>query len=115
MNLRSLAVGCFAVVILTGCRGNPAPVTAQYNFHDGRYLVEVETVGQGVSSQSSHFTEDGQGNVTEEVEIRWGDSKGLRIENGKLTVNGQDRGTLAKGDRIKVDASGKVLVNGVER
>jgi hypothetical protein len=117
MSGRSAVVAGLAAALLAGCgsQSKPVPMSAHYNFDSGRYRIEVVTEGPTGSSINSHFTDDGRGTVDELVEITHGDSLKLRIENGKLTVNGKDRGALAKGDRIKVDAAGRVLVNDVER
>src|SRR5262245_54561908 len=113
----SFVVAFLAAALLAGCSSKLKPVlsSASYNFESGRYLITVETEGPTGSSVKTHFADDGKGKVEELVEITWGDSRELRIENGKLTINGKDRGTLTKGDRIRIDASGRVLVNGAER
>lgn len=115
MSRLMIVASAMALAMLSGCGSKPTPVSAQYNFDSGRYLVEVETDGPTSSAVNSHFTDNGNGKVEELVEITWGNSMKLRIENGKLTVNGKDLGTLTKGDRIKINSAGKLLVNGAER
>jgi hypothetical protein len=117
MARHSIALFLFVLAVLSGCDSKltPVPVKGWSSFHTGRYTMEVETEGLVGSSVNFHFTDDGKGNIDELVELSWGDSIKLRIVNGKLTINGVDRGTLSKEDRIKVDSTGKVLVNGAER
>jgi len=102
-----------ALAVISGCNSKSAHNSARYNFDGGRYLIEVETDGPTDTVVNSQFADHGKGK--ELVEINWGESMELRIEEGKLTVNGKDRGTLAKGDRIKINSAGKVLVNSTER
>jgi hypothetical protein len=91
------------------------PVVYHFNVYGGRYSVEVEVTAPGIASFNNPLTDDGKGKVEEPFEFTSGPSGKLRIEDGKLTVNGKDRGTLASGDRITVTARGKVLVNDTER
>jgi hypothetical protein len=44
-----------------------------------------------------------------------GTEQRVRINNGAITVNGVDYGTIKKGDRIKRTVDGKILVNETER
>src|SRR5262249_14757557 len=37
------------------------------------------------------------------------------VKNGKLTANGEDRGTFKKGDKIVLDEEGQLFVNGERR
>jgi hypothetical protein len=54
--------------------------------------------------------------VTKELyDFSWGDTHQLRIEDGKMTVDGTERGLLQPGDRIKITATGAILVNGTRR
>ena len=117
MARHSIALFLLVLAVLSGCdsKPTPVPVSGKSIFNTGRYTMEVETEGAVGSSVNFHFTDDGKGNIDELVELSWGDSIKLRIVNGKLTVNGVDRGTLSKGDRIKVDSKGTILVNGAER
>jgi hypothetical protein len=112
----SLAATIFSLALLVGCNSKPKAVPKIVALETEQYSFEVESRGPGepiVSSRSPHGAPDGK--LQELVEISWGDEQKLRIEIGKLTVNAKDRGTLAKGDRIKLEVSGRVLVNGIER
>jgi hypothetical protein len=48
-------------------------------------------------------------------DFSWGGTHQLRIEDGKLTVDGTEQGMLQPGDRITITAAGDVLVNGSKR
>jgi hypothetical protein len=109
MGRRTLASCLFALLLIAGCRPG-ATNTSTGVYADGRYTIEVE----GNHSINSHTTDDGAGNVEELVELTCG-ATAMKIVNGKLTVNGADRGTLQPKDRIRVTSDGKVYVNGVER
>ena len=39
----------------------------------------------------------------------------IGVDGGKLTFDGKDAGTVAKGDRVTVDARGRLFVNGKAR
>ena len=91
------------------------PVVYHFIVYGGRYYVEVETPAPGIASFNNPLTDDGKGKAEEPFEFTSGSSGKVRIEGGKLTVDGKDRGTVASGDRIKVTTRGKVLVNDTER
>ncbi|HVK15930.1 MAG TPA: hypothetical protein VM533_03215 [Fimbriiglobus sp.] len=76
--------------------------------------MECEDTG-GWSSLSFRSAGEGKGVTGEVCDFAWGGSRRLRIEDGKLTVEGADRGTLQPGDRITITADGQVLVNGSSR
>lgn len=111
-----LAATFLALALSVGCNSQSKAVPKIVAFATEQYSFEVESRGPGepiVSSRSPHGAPDGQ--LKELIEISWGDEQKLRIEIGKLTVNGKDRGMLSQGDRIKLEVSGRVLVNGTER
>jgi len=117
MGQYSLAATSLALSLLIGCNSKPKAVPKIVAFETEQYTFEVESRGPGepiVSSRSPHGAPDGP--LKELIEISWGDGQKLRIEIGKLTVNGKDRGMLSKGDRIKLEgACQKSCVRGRER
>lgn len=94
--------------ILVGC-GKPTPPTPP---------VFVITTPEGMCGNEVEFerrtvaisTRGGDGSL----EVASDDNR-LRIAKGKVTLNDKDYGAVEKGDRVKVTADGKLLVNGVER
>lgn len=100
-------------LLLIGCnrRQSQVPATHSYNLFGDRYFVDIETVGSFHVSSFVENREEGGQTVKELAEYTWGNNK-LRIDMGKLTFNGKDCGTLARGDRVRVDKDGKLYVNG---
>jgi hypothetical protein len=105
--------------LFAGCGGGSAPSPSPRTFakHDlagGRYFIDCEDTGGGSSLK---FKSTGEGMVvTKELfEFSWGGTHQLVIEDGKLTVDGKDRGPLQPGDRITIKESGDLLVNGSNR
>lgn len=108
------ALAFFIVCVLfAGCDvgSPPARTYARHDLAGGRYFLDCEDTGGG-SSLKFTSTSDGMVVTKELYEFSWGDTHRLRIEDGKLTVDGADRGSLAPGDRITITASGDLLVNG---
>ena len=66
------------------------------------------------SAKGNNSTKDDSGKLYEEIDIRTGDVA-MKISSGKVTVNGEPRGTVKSGDRLKLMLSGKLHVNEVER
>jgi hypothetical protein len=54
--------------------------------------------------------DDGKGKNTEDITTTCGQQI-LRIVDGKLTLNGEDRGTVKPEDSIKLTSAGKLWVN----
>lgn len=103
-------------LLFAGCGGG-SPPSRSYAKHDlagGRYFIDCEDTGDG-SSLSFNSTSEGTVVTKELYEFSWGGTHQLRVEDGKLTIDGTDRGTLEPGDRITIKASGDVLVNGGKR
>ena len=110
-------LACFVFCVLfAGCGvGSPSAGTyAKYDLAGGRYFLDCEDTGGG-SSLKFASTSEGMVVTKELYVFSWGDTHQLRIEDGKLTVDGADRGTLQPGDRITIRASGELLVNGSQR
>ena len=105
--------------LLAGCSGgsSPSPSSRAYANHDlagGRYFIDCEDTGGG-SSLKFKSTSEGMVVTKELYDFSWGGTHQLQIEDGKLTVDGTDRGALQPGDRITIKASGDFLVNGSKR
>ena len=116
MGKYSFAATVLVVALSVGCSSKPNAGPQIIAFETEQYSFEVESRGPGEPIVNSRYPYgDPDGKPKELITISWGDEQKLRIEIGKLTVNGKDRGMLAKGDRIKLEASGRVLVNGTER
>ncbi len=112
---RVKSVSLFLCLLATGCGPSTSlPSYAKYDLDGGRYFVEIENTQGGASL---HSNSRGEGKVvTEEFyDFSWGKSHHLRIENGKLTIDGADGGELKPGDRIVVKSSGETFVNGTKR
>jgi hypothetical protein len=52
--------------------------------------------------------------VEEEITATFG-THTAKIQNGKLTAEGKDRGAVKPGDTIRLTPAGRVFVNDVER
>jgi hypothetical protein len=112
---RVISVCVFLFFLATGCGQSTSPPSyAKYDLGGGRYFVEIENTDGGSSLK---FHSRGEGKfVTEEVyDFSWGKSHHLRIDNGKLTIDGADGGKLQPGDQIVVKSSGETFVNGTKR
>ena len=114
--IRHVLLYSVVCVLFVGCGwGSPPPHSyAKYDLAGGRYFIDCEDTGGG-SSLSFQSTSEGTVITNELYEFSWGDAHQLRIEDGKLTVDGMDRGMLQPGDRITIKASGQLLVNGSMR
>lgn len=86
-----------AACLSGGCSRAPAPAIGQ------RFSWEVRGDGSNVAKGSG-----GSGSVSVE-------NKKLEIKNGRMFVNGNDRGALSSGDRVVLDKDGRLFVNGQER
>jgi len=108
------ALVCLVVcALLIGCGGGsaPSPSYAKYDLADGRYYIDCQDTGPG-SSLKFNSTSEGTVVTNELYEFSWGGTHQLRIEDGRLSVDGTERGTLQPGARITITAAGDVLVNG---
>jgi hypothetical protein len=113
--MKSVAVCAWLTVVLMGCSPASSTSAAKFAFYSIQgYQVDVEVKDDGSHSEKSKRTNDGNGQEIEEMEMRTGDVI-MTISNGKLTLNGDPRGTVKSGDRIKVMLSGKIYVNDAER
>lgn len=99
-------VGCGRIQI------SNVPSTHKYEPF-GKYVIEIETVGS-TGFKTSVFSSQSGDEVTQRAEYEW-EGNSLKLDNGKLTFNGQDCGTLEDKDQIQVDAKGKLTVNGKPR
>lgn len=112
--LRALAVGVSLALFVAGC-GQPSPTSfARYELDGGRYLIEIDNTGSG-STLNFHSRGEGTTVTDEKYDLTWDNSRRLQIVNGALTIDGIERGTLQHGDRIHINSSGEVLVNGTTR
>lgn len=106
------AIGTAAVglALVVGCSRPPAPptLTADSELH-GYKFVFVYPDGAARNVQGRR-TDDGAGRVTEDITATCG-AQTVRIVDGKLTLNGADRGTTKPGDVIKITAAGQLWVN----
>lgn len=114
--IRHVLVYSVVCVLLAGCGGGSPPSRsyANYDLAGGRYFIDCEDTGVG-SSLKFKSTSEGTAVTKELYEFSWGGTHQLRIEDGKLTVDGTERGMLEPGDRITIKASGQLLVNGSKR
>jgi hypothetical protein len=104
------------LLLLVGCAPSSSPKQSTYVKHtlgDNRYFIEVENT-QGASSLT--FQSSGKGTTVdnEHYELTWGLNKSLKIDNGKLQVNGVNYGEVKPGARIVVNEDGKLLIDGKE-
>src|SRR5687768_15611221 len=97
-----MCVGCGRVSPATP---TPARTFAKHDLNGGRYFIEREDTGGG-SSLSFRLAGEGKGVTREVYDFSWGSTHQLRIEDGKLTVDGAERGMLQPGDRITITATG---------
>ncbi|MHC1768555.1 MAG: hypothetical protein AB9869_30470 [Verrucomicrobiia bacterium] len=112
---RVALLGALLWLLAIGCGEPSSPSFARYNLDGGRYFVEIKDSGGGTSLS---FVSTGEGtNVVEErYDLSWGGgSHRLLIENGNLKVDEVERGRLQHGDRILIEKSGEVVVNGARR
>jgi hypothetical protein len=111
---RWLAAACLCAA---GCGGGPGarvstPQVANYNFAGHPITLEYP---EGAPSQiEGGRTDDGAGKVDEDITVTCG-SQRLRIRNGTLSLNGEDRGPVKPGDALRLTADGRLTVNGTER
>lgn len=108
-----------AVVTGGGCwRAGPAGAPAGTSVYTkavfDKYQFEAEHPNGANVVSSASVSKDGAGNVEEKFEHRVGNVH-LTLLNGRLTLNGADRGTVSPGDRIRLTADGRLLVNDQER
>ena len=97
-----------------GCnREPPVPATHNYDLFGGRYFVDIETVGS--FSMSNNVTNRQEGDKSVQLaEYKW-QGHSLRLDNGKLTFDGKDYGSLKDGDRVRVDKDGRLSINGTQQ
>jgi hypothetical protein len=114
--IRDVLFSFVVCLLFVGCGGGSSSSGsyAKYDLAGGRYFIDCEDTGDG-SSLSFKSTNEGEVVTRELYEFSWGGTHQLRIEDGKLTIDGKSRGTLQPGDRITIKASGDILVNGGQR
>ena len=100
MPTRMLIAATVTLVMAIGC--SPPPPEPELNIHFSEGMITVETPTGGSISMSNGI------NVTT-------DGLSLGLQNEQLKVDGKDFGKVSKGDKVKVEKSGKVSINGVER
>lgn len=106
-------MGTAAVVLalVLGCSRAPQSIptlTANSELHGYKFVfVYPEGTARGVQGRR---VDDGAGQVIEDITATCGEQT-LRIVNGKVTLNGSDRGTTKQGDSIKLTPTGKLWVN----
>jgi hypothetical protein len=101
-------------VALVGC-SRSAPTVPNFGHCSFLgYHVDFEVKDGMPISTIGNNIKDGRVKEIEEIEIRTGDVK-MSISSGKVTVNGEPRGTVKSGDRLKLMMSGKLYVNDAER
>lgn len=87
------------VVALAGCSKSEPPI----NIDIGRSVsVEFPNGGSLVLG------------LTGEVKAK-NSGVDVLLKDGRVSIDGKDYGTLKAGDKVKIEASGKVTVNGEER
>lgn len=105
------------VCCVVGCGKGPAPQPGVETgtYRDDVYNVEYEYPSGSSGSVSSNQSQRPDGRRVEELTVEVAGRYTLKIADGKVTLNGADRGTVKQGDRIKVTADGKLLVNDAPR
>jgi hypothetical protein len=100
-----------ALLLAAGCGRapqSPPIVTANSEFHGYKWEFEYpEGTKRGFQGNREVI---GAGAVNEDIAVYCGDQS-VRIVNGKLTLNGADRGTVNQADTIKLTSTGKLWVN----
>ncbi len=111
---RAFVAVAFVSLLLAGCpREPPVPATHSYDLFGGKYFVDIETVGSfSISNTVRNGEQDGE--KVERAEYGWG-GHALKIDQGRLTFDGKDCGTLKEGDRVRVDKDGRLSVNGARQ
>ena len=109
--MRKVTPFAVAVALAIGCN-RPAPgpqIPAADVSYQGYHFV-LEAPESKEFKTEGQRRDDGRGHVTEDITVTCG-TKVVRIVDGKLTLNGADRGAVKPGDTIKVDAAARVWVN----
>ena len=104
------------LLLLAGCAPKTsAPASyVRYTIGENRYFLEVENT-QGSSSLTFNSKSSGTKVDEEHYDLSWGKGQSLKIDNGKLQVNGINYGEISPGAKIVVKGDGKLLINGEER
>ena len=110
----SRIAGAILCLLLSSCHQSSLKSFAKYDLGGGRYYVEIEDTQGGTSLKFDSHSE-GKVVMEEQYDLSWGKSHQLRIENGKLAIDGVDFGGLQPGDRIIAKVNGDILVNGAKR
>lgn len=106
---------CTVLGLAAGCDRPSGGSFVNLDLGGGRYYLDVPDTGGG-SSLRCNSQGEGTKVVSERYDFSWArGARALSIVDGKLSVDGSDRGTLQPGDRITVTPAGDVLVNGKKR
>jgi hypothetical protein len=89
-------------------------VSTRHVVDGGRYIIELQGASGG-SEMKIYSHSKGKAVTEERHELTWGPNGSLKIDNGRLTLNGKPHGALEPGDKIYIRSDGSVLVNGAER
>jgi hypothetical protein len=99
------------LLLLSGCGGKSTTPQTQSSTHNfAGYVFSFEHPEGTTVKTEGHRSNDEKGTVDEDITATCG-GQVLKIVNGKLTLNGEDRGTVKQGDKIKLQSAGKVWVN----
>lgn len=106
-----------AWAVLCGCSRQPPAPTSTVTWYG--YTIVFDGQFDGPFSHNGHRNStrgaDGkEAQVEEEITATFG-THTAKIQNGKLTAEGKDRGAVKPGDTIRLTPAGRVFVNDVER
>jgi non-ribosomal peptide synthetase component E (peptide arylation enzyme) len=73
---------------------------------EGTYTLQSHGITYHVPPQKSAKVDDSDGDYS-----YTGDTLSFTVKKGKLTVNGQEAGTVRSGDTVTIDSKGTVTIN----